>query len=230
MTSEQGILGTAMSRREWPMPVKRIRAGTYVDLIPLSDGHVDDLWAVAGAAPDSFTYLRYGPFARPEDLRRLVADLSQRADQPFWAVVPKGQKPQGWLSICDVYRNDGSIEIGSIWFAPALQGSRAAREAIFMAMGQAMDDLGYERLVWRCQAQNAKSRRAAENFGFSFEGIWRRAAVVKGWQRDIAWFSIVRDEWPARRAALQNWLSPGNFDAAGRQLQPLSAFHENPRP
>jgi RimJ/RimL family protein N-acetyltransferase len=107
------------------------------------------------------------------------------------------------------------------WFSPALQGTKAAREAIFLLMCHVMDDLGYERLVWRCQAQNAKSFKAARNLGFTYEGIWRRAAVIDGWQRDVAWFSILKDEWPQRRQALERWLAPENFDSSGYQIMRL---------
>lgn len=108
----------------------------------------------------------------------------------------------GWLSICDVSQTDGAFEIGSIWFSPPLQGSTAGREAIFALMCLGMDDLHYERLVWRCHAQNRRSCGAALKFGFTHEGTWRNAAIVKGWQRDVAWSSILRADWPARRAAL----------------------------
>lgn len=218
---EQTRLGVPISQNEWPLPGKSSHTGRYVDLVPLSVDHADDLWPLVARAPDSFTYLRYGPFNKPHQLRALLDDLSQRVDQPFWAVVPKQELMQGWLSICDVYSRDGSMEIGSIWFSPELQGTRAAREAIFLLMCHAMDDLGYERLVWRCQAQNAKSFRAAENLGFSYEGTWRNAAVVKGWQRDMAWFSILKEEWPKRKEAFVRWLLPTNFDERGYQVDKL---------
>ena len=131
------------------------------------------------------------------------------------------QAEQGWLSICDVSQTDGAFEIGSIWFAPALQGTRGAREAIFLLMCLGMDDLKYARLVWRCQAQNTPSFKAAQNLGFQHEGTWRNAAVVDGWQRDIAWFSILRGEWPACRDAFNAWLNKDNFDAQGRQKDRL---------
>ncbi|MBB5515135.1 RimJ/RimL family protein N-acetyltransferase [Rubricella aquisinus] len=207
--------------KDWPMPERRPFVGRYVRLEPLSLDHLDALWDAVRGADDSFTFLKYGPFAERAELGALLGDLSTRADQPFWAVIPEGQGPCGWASICDIYQRDAAIEIGSIWFAPALQGTRAAREALFLLMCHAMDDLGYERLVWRCQAQNAKSFRAAETLGFTHEGTWRRAAIVDGWQRDVAWFSILREEWPARRAALAAWLAPENFDATGRQHRSL---------
>jgi RimJ/RimL family protein N-acetyltransferase len=223
MTSHRGGLGIPIDRVAWPMPEKIEHRGRYVILDPLTADHADLLWPSAAAAGESFTYLRYGPFSRVAELRALLADLSSRGDQPFWRVVPEAGDGQGWLSLCDISRRDGSIEIGSIWFSPTLQGTRSAREAIFLLMCHAMDDLEYERLVWRCQANNAKSFKAAETLGFTYEGTWRRAAVVDGWQRDIAWFSILKDEWPPRRQAIADWLSPDNFDAAGRQIDRLRA-------
>jgi hypothetical protein len=88
--------------------------------------------------------------------------------------------------------------------------------------GQVPNKARRGRLVWRCQAQTAKSYRAAEGLGFTYEGTWRRAAVVDGWQRDVAWFSLLKEEWPQRKEALRKWLSPSNFDGAGCQIQKLS--------
>lgn len=210
-------LGNAIDHGPWDFPEKSKLFGKYVRLEPLSDVHIDDLWFYASAAPDSFTYLRYGSFQTREHLSELIADLSAREDQPFWAVIGKEGRAEGWLSICDVNQNDGAFEIGSIWFAPSLQGSREAREAIFLLMCLGMDDLRYERLVWRCQAQNEGSFRAALNLGFKHEGTWRNAIVYDIWQRDIAWFSILRSEWPLCRSAFKEWLSPDNFDEEGQQ-------------
>lgn len=220
----QDMLGTRIEKRLWLMPECKEIAGRYVQLAPLSLEHHYDLWALAKAAPESFAYLRYGPFEKPSDLADLLGDLSTREDQPFWAVVDHGGKALGWLSICDVSQNNGAFEIGSIWFSPSLQGTREAREAIFLLMCLGMDTFEYERLVWRCQAQNAKSFQAALNLGFTHEGTWRNAAVVDGWQRDVAWFSILRNEWPACRAAFQAWLLEDNFDAGGQQQTRLQDF------
>lgn len=210
-------LGSAISRGPWDFPEKKTVLGRYVQLEPLSAKHIDDLWAAASTAPDSFTYLRYGPFETRHHLAELIADLSTRKDQPFWTVLGVEGRAEGWLSICDVYQSNGAFEIGSIWFAPSLQGSREAREAIFLLMCIGMDDLQYERLVWRCQAQNERSFRAAINLGFTHEGTWRNAMIHQNWQRDIAWFSILRNEWPQCRNALLKWLLPENFDETGRQ-------------
>lgn len=218
----QQMLGTKTAKSHWGFPQKSVILGKYVRLEPLSAHHHADLWTCAAVAPDSFTYLRYGPFHGPDDLAALLGDLSTRADQPFWAVIDEAGQAQGWLSICDVYQSDGAFEIGSIWFSSALQGTRAAREAIFLLMCLGMDTHAYERLVWRCQAQNAKSVQAASNLGFRHEGTWRNAAVIDGWQRDIAWFSILKVEWPQVRDAIATWLLPENFDSEGRQKARLT--------
>ncbi|MEP3244714.1 MAG: GNAT family protein [Sneathiella sp.] len=226
MKSLSMTFGTKIDQKSWPFPNLDKIEGSGITLEPLERGHLADLWVSASADPSSFDYLRYGPFNDKDELGILLDDLSSRVDQPFWAVIPKGGKAEGWLSICDIYQGDGSIEIGSIWFSSSLQGTRFGREAIFLLMCRCMDELAYERLVWRCQAQNEKSFRAAESFGFRHEGTWRNAAVVKGWQRDVAWFSILKEEWPVCRKALLNWFLPGNFDAVGRQIKSLRALRE----
>jgi RimJ/RimL family protein N-acetyltransferase len=117
----------------------------------------------------------------------------------------------------------GVIEIGHIWFAPRLQRTRAATEAIYLMARHSFDDLGYRRLEWKCDALNEPSRRAADRFGFTFEGVFRQHMVVKGRNRDSAWFSILDGEWPRIRSAFEAWLAPENFDADGRQRQSLAA-------
>jgi RimJ/RimL family protein N-acetyltransferase len=114
------------------------------------------------------------------------------------------------------------IEIGHIWFSPALQRTRQATEAIYLMARYAFDDLGYRRLEWKCDALNESSRRAAERFGFTFEGVFRQHLVIKGRNRDTAWFSILDGEWPPIRAAFEAWLVPENFDREGRQRRSLS--------
>ncbi len=220
------MLGTKIGKSYWQFPEKKQIVGKYVRLEPLGIEHHAELWAAASATPESFTYLRYGPFSEPDSLSRLILDLSSRDHQPFWTVFNQEGSAQGWLSICDVHQNDGAFEIGSIWFSPSLQGTRDAREAIFLLMCLGMDTNAYERLVWRCQAQNEKSFQAALNLGFRHEGTWRNAAVIDGWQRDVAWFSILRSEWPKCRSAFVKWLSEENFDAAKMQITRLQDLIE----
>lgn len=123
---------------------------------------------------------------------------------------------------------NGVIEIGHIHFGPPLKQSPAATESIFLLMCRVFDELGYRRLEWKCNALNQASRDAARRFGFTFEGTFRQAAVVKGCNRDTAWFSLLDREWPYAKAALTAWLAPANFDAFGRQHRKLADFHTLP--
>jgi RimJ/RimL family protein N-acetyltransferase len=206
--------------------------GRSVRLEPLGREHVGELWRSAEAADPTWAYLRYGPFASERELLEQVIELAGRADQPFWAVRPESSGlAQGWLSLCDIYPADGAIEIGSIWFSPALQRTRAATEAIFLLMQYAMDQLRYQRLVWRCSVANQASINAAARYGFTPEGIWRGSAFAKGRRLDQAWHSILAPEWPARRAAIGAWLADENFDEHGRartRLAPPPAGGVNP--
>ena len=174
------MLGTPIARSFWDFPIAASLQGQYVQLAPLSEVHLDPLWTVAQASPTSFAYLRYGPFDTLQDLSNVVSDLAARQGQPFWTVLDHSGVALGWLSICDVFQSDGAFEIGSIWFSPSLQGTRMAREAIFLLMCLGMDTFEYERLVWRCQAQNQKSFRAALNLGFTHECQRRRKSLPLG--------------------------------------------------
>ena len=186
-------------------------------LEPLGREHAGELWRATEGAGRTWEYLRYGPFASENDLLGQVIELAGRAHQPFWAVRPQTSGAvQGWLSLCDIYPEDGAIEIGSIWFSPALQRTRAATEAIYLLMQYAMDQLKYERLVWRCVSANQASINAAARYGFAFEGTWRGSAFIKDRRCDEAWHAILAAEWPARRAAIRAWLADENFDAHGR--------------
>jgi RimJ/RimL family protein N-acetyltransferase len=113
------------------------------------------------------------------------------------------------------------IEVGSILYTPALQRTAGATEAMYLMAKHVFEDLGYRRYEWKCNALNTPSRTAALRLGFSFEGIFRQHMIVKGENRDTAWFSMLDSEWPARREAFENWLDPSNFDAEGRQKTPL---------
>ena len=117
------------------------------------------------------------------------------------------------------------IEVGNILFTPSLQRTRGATEAQYLLARHAFDDLRYRRYEWKCNARNEPSRRAALRFGFTFEGIFRQHMIVKGRNRDTAWFSMVDSDWPARRAAFERWLSPRNFDDAGRQKVSLMSLN-----
>jgi RimJ/RimL family protein N-acetyltransferase len=114
------------------------------------------------------------------------------------------------------------VEVGNILFAPALQRTRAATEAMYLMARHVFEDLGYRRYEWKCNAENEPSRRAALRFGFTYEGIFRQHMVVKGRSRDTAWFAMLDYEWPARKRAFEAWLDAANFDEAGHQRRSLT--------
>ena len=120
----------------------------------------------------------------------------------------------------------GSIEIGHIWLGAELQRTAAATEAMYLLARRAFDGLGNRRLEWKCDAANARSRRAAERLGFTFEGVFRQHMVVKGRNRDTAWFSMLDGEWPRARAGFERWLAPSNFDANGRARASLAELRD----
>jgi RimJ/RimL family protein N-acetyltransferase len=205
------------SNKRCGFPERRRHEGDSVCLEPLSAEHVGDLWNAASGAENTWQYLRYGPFKTIGGLAEHVEELASREHQPFWGVRSLASgKVLGWLSLCDIYPEDAAIEVGSIWFSPALQRTRMATEAIFLLLAHAADDLGYRRLVWRCCAPNLASREAALRYGFIPEGTWRRAVIVRGQEMDVCWFSMQPDEWRQRRLAIADWLRADNFDERGR--------------
>jgi RimJ/RimL family protein N-acetyltransferase len=195
--------------------------GARVRLEPLDvDRHLDDLWP---AARDDalWDYMPYGPFADRDAFRAHLAAQEVSADPRFFAVVVDGQA-RGVVSYLRMDTANGVTEIGHIWFGRALQRTAAATEAIYLLMRTAFDEQGNRRFEWKCNAANAGSMRAAERFGFTYEGTFRQHLIVKGRNRDTAWWSITDGEWPGIRAGFERWLAPGNFDAQGRQLRGLA--------
>ena len=171
-----------------------------------------------------WTYLGYGPFANYESFRDYLVDREASRDPWFYAFIRRdSEKATGMGAFMRLDAANGVIEIGHIWMSPGLQRTREATEAIFLMMRHCLDELGCRRLEWKCDALNAPSRRAAQRFGFTFEGIFRQHLIVKGRNRDTAWYSIIDKEWPPIRAAFQTWLKDANFEPQGRQKQPLRA-------
>ena len=218
-------IGPVVDTLPRPLPARVPIAGRYVRLEPLHVRHAPDLWRAAQGADDSWTYLGYGPFADEAAMAAQVAAHASAQDAVFWAVRPVATGlATGWLSLMNISPYNSDIELGNIWFAPAMQRTRAATEAMFLMFRLAADELGYRRLVWKCNALNGPSRRAAARLGFVYEGTLRAHLVVKGRLRDTAWFSIVGDEWPPARNALAAWLDPSNFSPDGTALRSLAAI------
>jgi RimJ/RimL family protein N-acetyltransferase len=212
----------------FPSELARDLHGDRVALRPIDpDADAAPLFD-AGREPDIWMYLPYGPYATVDELRAALEGQA-RSDDPIFFVVEVDGVPLGIVSYLRITPEHGVVEIGHIWFGTPLQRTAAATEAIYLLARHVFDDLGYRRLEWKCNAANAKSRRAAERFGFTFEGVFRKHQLVKGENRDTAWYSIVDDEWPAMRAAFEAWLAPANFDSAGRQRQTLSQLRDGLR-
>lgn len=205
-----------------PRPDRDSLAGRYCRLEPLARDHAAELHAAQLLDGSIWTYLPYGPFPDEAALADWIARDASGADPLFFAVREAvSGRALGVLSYLRIAPGAGSIEIGHVNFSAPLQRRPAATEAVTLLIGRAFA-LGYRRLEWKCNALNRASRRAAERYGLSYEGVFRQAAVVKGRNRDTAWFAAIDAEWPALKAAYETWLDPANFDAGGRQIVPLS--------
>ncbi len=189
------------------------------------DRHAADLFAANRTAPDGrfWSYLPYGPFDTLEDYRSWMDSACLGEDPKFHAIIDLAtEKAVGVASYLRIDPKAGSIEVGHINYSPLMQRSLVATECMYLMMARAFDTLGYRRYEWKCNAANAGSMNAAKRLGFTYEGTFRQMSVVKGRNRDTAWFSILDREWPAVKQAFQTWLSPDNFDADGRQKLRLS--------
>jgi RimJ/RimL family protein N-acetyltransferase len=221
-------LGEPLDWSGAPAPEPVPLSGAYVELWPLDPARdIGPLYAAShlrDGDPGVWHYLYEGPFDSEADYKELLE--SEDADPgalPFTIVPTSTGVPEGKASYLRIDPPNGSIEVGNIWLGPGLKRTTAATEAIFLLIRHAFDDLGYRRFEWKCNALNAPSRAAAARFGFTYEGTFRQNVVVKGRNRDTAWFSIIDSEWPEIRAAFEAWLAPSNFDADGRQKEPLRA-------
>lgn len=205
-------------------PGRHALRGRHVVLEPLDLARDASDLHVTGSAggPELWTFLPYGPFADPAALAAAYAPLGGGDDPLFLTVFSTGV-PSGIASFLNVVPVHGTIELGHIWFGPALQRTPAATEALLLLLEEAFA-LGNRRVEWKCNAANGRSRRAAERLGFTYEGTFRQHMVVKGRNRDTAWFSLLDREWPIARSALRRWLDPANFDASGEQRETLETL------
>src|SRR5207237_4262108 len=221
-------VGPPVDTRPAPQPQRVTLHGTEVDLVPLdpvlhgpslfdttaTSGH-DHLW----------TYMFDGPFADRGTFERKLRELAAPDDPLYYAVIgrPSGLAV-GRAALVRIDTANRVIEVGSIVYGSRLQRTRAATEAMYLLAQYVFDTLRYRRYEWKCNALNAPSRAAALRLGFTFEGIFRQHMIVKGRNRDTAWYSMTDAEWPMRKARLERWLAPANFDDRGRQVRSLSAM------
>lgn len=210
-------------------PVRKVLAGRFCSLEPLDAArHAAELFSANAldAEGRNWTYLPYGPFESLSSYSSWVEKFSATSDPLFFAIMSNVTgKAVGVASFLRIDPSSGSIEVGHLNFSPLMQRTPIATEAMWLMMQEAFD-LGYRRYEWKCNALNKPSRRAAQRLGFSFEGIFRQAAVIKGHNRDTAWYAAIDKEWPTLNKAFESWLSPANFDGAGKQRVALSELTE----
>lgn len=220
-------VGNALQWQPPRRPERTVLEGRYGRLRPLqASADAELLYPEShppAADPGLWTYLFSGPY---RDVAELRADLERAAasDDPLVFTIellPAG-RPVGVASYMRIKPEHGVIEIGGIWFGASLRRTRAATEVIYLLAAHVFDELGYRRLEWKCDSLNQASRRAAERFGFRFEGVFRQHMVVKGRNRDTAWYAITDQEWPRIGAGMRSWLRPENFDEDGRQRHTLA--------
>jgi len=207
-------------------PARTAMVGRYCRLEPMHERFAHELYTAASHDADgrTWTYLPYGPFASEDDLRSWLIRDCLSGDPLFFVIVDTTTgRAVGQASYLNIKPAQGSIEVGHVYFSPLMTRSRVATEAMGLMMRRAFET-GYRRYEWKCDALNAPSRAAAERFGFSYEGIFRQATVVKGRNRDTAWYAAIDSEWPVLAAAFEAWLAPQNFDAAGQQRRRLESF------
>ena len=221
--------------RHWtprPRPAAPALAGRWCRLERLAPArHGNTLYeaSVAPGAEERFRYLFEPPPATRADFDAWLSRAAAGEDPLFYAVVDSATgRAEGRQALMRIFPEHGVIEIGSILWGPSIARTRIATEALFLFARHSFDDLGYRRLEWKCDAQNEPSRRAALRFGFTFEGIFRQHMVVKGRNRDTAWFAMTDGEWPAIRAGMEKWLAPDNFDEQGRQRTRLADVRRAP--
>jgi RimJ/RimL family protein N-acetyltransferase len=200
--------------------------GQFCDLVPLDASHSAALFVAfdADTTGTLWTYMPVGPFATAQDYAAWVDTAQHSKDPLFFTIIAKESgQPVGVASFLRIDPANGVVEVGFITFAPALQRTPAATEAMYLMMKRAVGELGYRRYEWKCDALNAPSRNAAARLGFSYDGLFRQATVYKGRNRDTAWFSVLDQDWERLDQAFQAWLNPANFDTQGQQITALKA-------
>lgn len=212
-----------MSTAVVPKPVTL--EGRFVRVEPLEPSkHTASLWdAVQGPENDPlWTYLFDGPYRDAASFEQAIARKSATADPLFFAIVDLDKdRAVGYASLMRIEPAHRVIEVGGILFTPLLQRTAGATEAMYLMARYVFEDLNYRRYEWKCDSLNEPSRRAALRLGFRYEGTFRQHMIVKGKNRDTAWYSMLDREWPGRKVEFERWLNPANFDESGHQLRPL---------
>lgn len=219
------IVGPLVDTRVAPRPAHCTLPGRFGRLRPLDTARDTERLYRPSHGPERealWAYLWNGPFDDPASFAAYVASIASNTTDPvFWCVADANDEAVGWLSLLRIEPAHRVIEVGHILYTPSVQRTPLATEAQYLLARHVFETLGYRRFEWKCNALNEPSRRAAERFGFTYEGIFRQHMIVKGRNRDTAWYAMLDHEWPACKARYERWLSPDNFDADGRQRRSL---------
>jgi RimJ/RimL family protein N-acetyltransferase len=202
--------------------------GRYVRIVPLNAAeHAPALYAGSSGPQrvDLWRYLFNGPYASEAEFTEWLAGREKSEDPIFFSILDaSSNEAAGYCSLMRIEPAHRVIEIGNILYLPSLQRTAGATEAMYLMARYVFEELGYRRYEWKCDVLNEPSRRAALRLGFIFEGIFRQHMIVKGKNRDTAWYSMLDTEWPAHKRALERWLAPANFSAIGWQKSSLSSL------
>ncbi|PGH07648.1 hypothetical protein GX51_01657 [Blastomyces parvus] len=212
-------------------PIRKTLHGRTITLEPLTLEHSDSLFSCLGGTDNAsiWDYLPYGPFTSKAEFDKSIANMAISEDRMFFSVIDRtglntnhSGKAIGFLSLLRLDISNRVVEIGFVAFAKMLQRTTPATEVFYVMLKYVFDELHFRRCEWKCDDLNGPSKRAATRLGFVYEGLFRKHIIVKGRNRDTAWFSIVDNEWEEQvKEALEKWLSADNFDAEGRQKQDL---------
>ena len=229
-TTTRPLLGEPVDPSSAPRPRRVSLEGRTISLVPLdAHAHLDSLWAATGGPQNEhlWTYMFEYPFQNRASFEAYLQRKEESNDPLFYSIIDNASGDAvGWAAYMRMEPLHRVIEVGSIMFSPRIQRSAGATEAMYIMAKHAFEDMNYRRYEWKCDALNMPSRRAALRLGFTYEGLFRQHMVVKGRNRDTAWYSMLDSEWPARRRALEQWLDPANFDATGKQRISLSELNQ----
>ncbi|HEY7094445.1 MAG TPA: GNAT family protein [Ktedonobacterales bacterium] len=213
-----------------PGPQRTTLTGRYVSVTALDPvAHADSLYATTSGPENErlWLYLFDGPFTSRAEFDAYLTRIASVEDRLYYAILDNTSgRAVGHACYLRIEPAQRCIEVGGILYTPTLQRTPGATEAMYLMARYVFEDMGYRRYEWKCHALNAPSRRAALRLGFTYEGVFRQHMIMKGRNRDTAWFSMLDSEWPARKAAFEQWLDPANFDVDGRQKISLSALND----
>ncbi len=222
-------VGELVDSSSSPRPRRITFEGRVISLVPLNaHEHLDSLWASTGGPQNEhlWTFMFEDPFQNRASFEAYLQRKEESNDPLFYSIIDNASGDAvGWAAYMRMEPLHRVIEIGSIMFSPRIQRTIGATEAMYIMAKRAFEDMNYRRFEWKCDALNMPSRRAALRLGFTYEGLFRQHMIVKGRNRETAWYSMLDSEWPLRKRAFEQWLDPANFDATGKQRITLSELN-----